>query len=409
MNLKELISIYSSLELKTDRYLLAFSGGGDSVFLLVTLAEYYKSDLNKHIEIAYVNYHDSDLVFKEEEIVNHYIKKYNLILNRIDVKCPENENFENWAREIRYSYFREIIQKHNLRALLVAHQKDDLIETYIIQKNRNSLPLVYGLKVKTTINSLIIYRPLLDISKEEIYQYLNDNNFIYYEDKTNQNLIHERNRIRHLDISNEEKENLISELKNKNEELSSLYHSFSKLSNRIDFTYYNSLSIDEKKRLIFYVLSLHTSLTYLKIEGISKDIYSFLNKRETNVLKIDLQYYFCKTKDFFFVSDLLNRTYEYIINSPSLIETPFFIVDLTRLDLNLIKGYPLIIRNHKKDDFFSTDICEKNVDIFLKKHGVPFYLRDIYPVVVYENRVVYSPFFKDTLEDDSIFKFPYLS
>ena len=54
MNLKELFNIYSSLNLKTDRYLLAFSGGGDSVFLLVTLAEFYKEDLNKHFHGKFI-------------------------------------------------------------------------------------------------------------------------------------------------------------------------------------------------------------------------------------------------------------------------------------------------------------------------------------------------------------------
>ena len=89
MILSSLKKEYDRLGLKGGKYLLAFSGGPDSVFLLVTLLDYFKSSFNDHIEIAYVDYHDSDEVYIEEKIVNDYICKYHLCLNRIDANCPE--------------------------------------------------------------------------------------------------------------------------------------------------------------------------------------------------------------------------------------------------------------------------------------------------------------------------------
>ena len=62
-------------EEKEKRYLLAFSGGPDSVYLLLALARIYSSELKNHIALIYVNYHDSPFVNEEEEIVFYYQKK----------------------------------------------------------------------------------------------------------------------------------------------------------------------------------------------------------------------------------------------------------------------------------------------------------------------------------------------
>lgn len=399
---------YDKLDLKANKYLLAFSGGPDSVFLLVTLANYFKGKINDHIELAYVNYHDSDEVYIEEEIVSYYVNKYNLTLNRLDTKCPENENFEDWARTIRYNYFKDVINKKQLDGVLVAHQQDDLIETYTIQKNRKSFPRTYGLKYMTINNELKIFRPILNIKKEEIYSYLKKNKIRYYEDKTNQNLLHERNRLRLNKLNDEEIDSIISEINGKNRWLDALYFEFDHLNRAIEFDFYVVLNVEKKKRLIFYLLNRDTSLDYLKIEKESKNIYSFLKKRETNYLKFD-SYYLCKIQDRFFILDSLDKEYQYKVLKPRILKTPFFEVDLTKLDINLIKGYPLKIRNYHEGDIFKTDIFEKDVASFLKKHQVPFFLKKIYPVILYKDDVIYSPFYKEILNRNSPFKLPYLN
>lgn len=409
MILSSLKKEYDRLGLKGGKYLLAFSGGPDSVFLLVTLLDYFKSSFNDHIEIAYVDYHDSDEVYIEEKIVNDYICKYHLCLNRIDANCPENENFEDWARTIRYTYFKNVTEAKRLNGILVAHHLDDLIETYIIQKNRKSIPLVYGLKSVVTNNGLTIYRPLLNISKGEIYEYLISNNYPYYEDKTNKNMFHERNRLRTSKLSSVEKLNILNEISLQNSSLINLYNEFNKLNKAISFNYYDNLNVEYKKRLIFYILNRDSNINYLRIEKLSKVIYTFLNKKEVNKLHLDSSYYLCKLNDRFFISNFLNEDYQFNFDIPKTFNCNFFNVDLTKLDITLIKGYPLIIRNYKKGDIFSTDISIKDVSSFLKKHQVPSFLKNIYPVIVFNNKVVYSPFYKEILNNKSAFTLPYLA
>lgn len=70
MNLKPIDSVQTSLERLVDKrkkYLLAFSSGGDSVFLLYQLSFYFKESLKDHIALVYINYHDSGLVKKKKE------------------------------------------------------------------------------------------------------------------------------------------------------------------------------------------------------------------------------------------------------------------------------------------------------------------------------------------------------
>lgn len=407
ISLSKLFSNFSAFDKK--KCLLAFSGGPDSVYLLIMLHLFYNEDLNRYIEIAYVNYHDSDEVDKEEKIVKYYTNIYNLKLNKIDTIVPNSENFEDWARKFRYNYFKEIIAKKNLDGLLVAHQQNDLIETYIIQKNRHSFPLNYGLKFHNNFNGIDIYRPLLDVTKEEIYSYLYDMKYPFYEDKTNKNLKHERNRLRTLSLSKKEIKRILNEINDKNLHLNVLYSSFNNLNKTISFNYYDSLNIEEKKRLIFYILNRDLSfLNINKKEHLLNTIYDFLNKKENNLLLLTDDYHLLKTKDIFFISSIINKTYSIKVESPTIIKNDFFEVDLTKININLIKGYPIVIRNHFKEDEFITDIKEKNVDVFLKKHQVPFYLKNIFPTITYQNKVVYVPFYDDILKGLSPFKLPYL-
>ena len=93
MNLDLLFSTYKEMNLDKGKHLLAFSAGSDSVFLLVTLGLFLKDKLNEHISLAYIDYHDSDEVYKEEELVSYYVDKYSLTLFKCDAYQPENTNF----------------------------------------------------------------------------------------------------------------------------------------------------------------------------------------------------------------------------------------------------------------------------------------------------------------------------
>lgn len=184
-------------------YLLAVSGGVDSM----VLADLFQvSGFNFHI--AHINYHlrneDSKL---DQKLVSDFCDQHQIPFHLYDVsevdKKPEN-SIQNWARELRYRFFREIQQEENLDFLVTAHHLNDQLETFIINLSKAS-----GIRGLSGIpqNENGIIRPLLDFSKEEIYDFAKENQIKFREDKSNQKTDYLRNKIRHNIVPELEKIN----------------------------------------------------------------------------------------------------------------------------------------------------------------------------------------------------------
>jgi tRNA(Ile)-lysidine synthase len=400
MILKSILEAFDKLDFRNKKLLIAFSGGPDSVYLLTSLAEYYQADLNKHVSLCYINYHDSPYVDKEEETVLHFAKLYQVKLYKKDTHYEKRDkNFEEWAREYRYRYFKEVVLKEKLSGLVTAHQLTDKIETYLMQKKRNNLPSFYGLKEETTLQGLTIYRPLLSISKADIYVYLEDNKIPYYEDITNTNLKKQRNQIRKKVIPSLDFKSINSEIEKKNQDLEKLYQSFSVLSYPIKFGTYESYSFNSKRRLIAYLVNKEKlNLSQTRMAGIYKDIYSFLNKKISGeyIISKDLSLY--RTKDFFFISSKFkNISYSYTYKNKERYSNKYFSINLSDPAKFNLKELPVTVRNYHQGDKIATDLPTKDVYKLLKKQGVPFYLIDSYPLFIQNKKIICVPFYKDIL------------
>ena len=112
-----------------DFNLVAVSGGSDSMALLDML---YKNGEN--LVVCHVNYDVRESALRDEEIVRKYCEKRNIKLEVLKgfVYDKKDGNFENWARVIRYNFFKEMYKKYNCKYLYVGHNLDDLLETYFI-------------------------------------------------------------------------------------------------------------------------------------------------------------------------------------------------------------------------------------------------------------------------------------
>lgn len=388
-------------------FLLAFSGGPDSVYLLYRLSLLYENELNKKIAICYINYHDSPYVDEEENIVKYYVDKYDLVLYKNDVyyNKEENHNFEDWAREYRYDLFTKIIQEHGYTGLLTAHQKTDVVETYLLQKKRKNLPYHYGLSCVTTLKSVKLIRPLLNISKRELTDELNQIHFPYYDDITNLDTKKERNRIR-SELKEDELNKIIDELNIENKKLDLLYNLFSNNKNGTSFSLYETWTDEEKKRYSFYLLDTHSIQSGR--EGIAKRMTDFLKKKGNKEFKISDSLILYRTNDSFFLSIPFDKlSYEYQITEPTIIESEYFQADLTKTDSFNIKGFPFQIRNFKDGDIISTNLGIKEVSRFLKKQDVPLYLYPLYPVFVKDDKIFYVPFYQDIKKGKIPFKLKY--
>ncbi|KQT15279.1 tRNA(Ile)-lysidine synthetase [Chryseobacterium sp. Leaf404] len=194
LSLKSVESKISNLisEFKTKKYLLAVSGGADSM----VMASIFK-DLQLSFEVAHINYklrgNYSDL---DQKTVEDFCKNFNIKFHLYEVsekdQQPEN-SIQLWARDLRYQFFRKIQQEENIDFLVTAHHLNDQLETFIINLSKAS-----GLKGLSGIpsNENQILRPLLDFSKQEIYDFAKENKIEFREDLSNKKNDYLRNRIR---------------------------------------------------------------------------------------------------------------------------------------------------------------------------------------------------------------------
>ena len=116
-----------------DTFILALSGGLDSVVLLDLLAKSGYSGC-----IAHVNYGlralDSDL---DEALVRSLAKKYSWQIEVLDAKESmqnhPNESIQMAARRIRYEWFSKLLENYNCQTVFLAHHADDQVETLFLK------------------------------------------------------------------------------------------------------------------------------------------------------------------------------------------------------------------------------------------------------------------------------------
>lgn len=172
------------IEIPKGKYVLAVSGGVDSVVLLDVLSKI--SDLE--IIVAHFDHgirHDSS---DDADFVQDLAKKYNLPYESKREELGESAS-EDLARNRRYEFLREVAKKHDAK-LVTAHHADDVIETIAINLVRGT-----GWRGLAAMDSDIV-RPLTQTTKTEIVNYAKENNLTWHEDFTNQNDDYLRNKIR---------------------------------------------------------------------------------------------------------------------------------------------------------------------------------------------------------------------
>lgn len=178
--------------LKAKRNLLAFSAGIDSTALFFLLLE-----KNINFDIIIVNYNLREESKEEILYAKELAKKHNKTIFLKEVNIKESSNFEKKARDIRYSYFSQIIEKFNYNTLLTAHQVDDKLEWFLMQLSKGAgLVELIGLNEIEERDTYTIIRPLLEVTKKDLKSYLIKNDFKYFFDKSNLDPKYKRNYFR---------------------------------------------------------------------------------------------------------------------------------------------------------------------------------------------------------------------
>jgi tRNA(ile)-lysidine synthase len=178
-------------------YLVALSGGADSVALLFALKK-----LGYNIEAAHCNFHlrgeESD---RDEDFCKNLCCELDIKLHLAHFDTQTNASLhgisiEMAARNLRYNYFEALLKDINASAVCVAHHKDDSAETLLLNLIRGTgIEGLTGIKSK---NNRIV-RPFLCVRRNEIINYLEQQNQSFVTDSSNLVNDVQRNKIR-LDV-----------------------------------------------------------------------------------------------------------------------------------------------------------------------------------------------------------------
>lgn len=177
------------------KLLLATSGGLDSM----VMAHLFKS-LNFEFALAHCNFQLRGKESNEDQIfVQNYAEAngISVFITQFDTQSFANNNklsTQVAARELRYKWFYELLEKENFDYILTAHHFDDTIETFLIHLIRGS-----GLEGFTGIpvQNQSVIRPLLAFSREDISNYAVANAIQWREDSSNSSDKYLRNKVRH--------------------------------------------------------------------------------------------------------------------------------------------------------------------------------------------------------------------
>lgn len=177
------------------RYIVALSGGADSVALLCIL-----DALGINISAAHCNFHlRGEESNSDEQFCVDLCQKMGIPLSRIHFDTQEyaqlhKVSIEMAARDLRYRYFAQLAKDLEADGICVAHHRDDNVETLLLNLLRGSG--IDGLAGIAPQNGNIL-RPLLCISRQDILQYLKEKGQDYVTDSTNLEDDALRNKIRH--------------------------------------------------------------------------------------------------------------------------------------------------------------------------------------------------------------------
>lgn len=176
------------------KYLVALSGGADSVALLLILRE-----LHYTIEAVHCNFRlrgeESD---RDERFCQSLCEKLQIPLHLVHFDTRSfaelhQVSIEMAARELRYNHFRQLIKDGGFQGVCVAHHRDDSVETVLLNLVRGTG--VHGLTGIAPKNNDVI-RPLLGVSRQEIEHFLLARSQEFVTDSTNLTADVMRNKIR---------------------------------------------------------------------------------------------------------------------------------------------------------------------------------------------------------------------
>ncbi|MEE8179719.1 MAG: tRNA lysidine(34) synthetase TilS [bacterium] len=185
-----------------DRVLVGVSGGPDSVCLLHILNRCRK-EMALSLHVVHINHGIRKRESKrEEKFVSHLAGRMGLPITVKSLNVPsyarkKRLTIEEAARDMRYSALEQLAGKLNAKKIALGHTASDQVETVLMHLLRGSGPQgLSGIPPVRKLGSTAVVRPLIEVNREEILNYLKKNKLTFCLDSSNRKTEYFRNKIR---------------------------------------------------------------------------------------------------------------------------------------------------------------------------------------------------------------------
>lgn len=389
---------------KENTYLVAVTYGPDSMALLDMM-------LKKEVKpvVCYINYHTGEAMESAEQGLRRYCQEKDLILESLDTnfidQAGRDDDYDAWGRKARYDFFESLYRKYNAAALFIAHQQDDVIESYLTIKEKGIQNAKYGWNKISTYRNMIVVRPLLDYTKEDLLEYDKTNNVPYQPDILHFSHVLSGNALRDriLQMTEIERGQIIDEMAKANSDKNTFIASIDQSISTVDELEIRAiLALNEDEfigTLIDFVNKkspIHISITAAMASSIRK---MCLDRKPNMTLCLKSPIYMVKEYDVIYLdTDGLDMPYSYTLDKPQQFSCPTFDLDFTMgaEDRNIHpEDYPLTVRSVLPQDVYVYGGYLLPVRRMLVAAGVTPRLLHVWPVFLdKDGHIIYVPRYK---------------
>lgn len=385
-------------------YILAANYGPDSMALAHALKK-----AGATFVMAVVNYKLDPSWDKAEAGLRKYCEENGIkieVLEAIGYNLDCEIHFEEWAHKRRYDFFQELYKKYDAAALFLPHQQDDVIEAHIFAKQTGIKTSKYGLHAFATARDMIIRRPLVYYSREDLVEYCKRHNVPFDEEFSNYQQDASKSEIRRtivakLDIA--EREKIIEEIKRrKRDVIDFANHVKDATASHDSLNIREIIALDQEEyaeTLIRFVKAKAGRTVKLSPLMLSAVRAMCLNPKPNMTLHISGNLYFTKEYDEIGVdTDGLELPYQYEFEKPCKFKCDDFEFDFTMgaEDRNIHEeDYPITVRSLLPQDVYLFGGYSENAKAMLIAAGCSDRLLHIWPVFLNKDgKIIYVPRYK---------------
>ena len=372
-------------EQQKQKWIVGVSGGADSMALLAMCIERHMD-----VVVAHMNYQKRDSAARDMEGVRAFCAQHHVpcICRMQDKPCVGN--FQAFAREERYHFYRTLIEEYHATGVMVAHQLDDHLETYMMQKQRGCLAMTYGIAETAYIYGCHVVRPLLAYTKAQLEAYCEKHHVPYYIDESNLSDDYTRNRIRHQRIdhmSYEEKMAMQAAIVQANKQLQALQKEADVFLQTWQHDVASLCSLSQTTCTMvlqcWVYPTIHSHLSQKECDM----IYQLLHKKANNWTRsITSAYDIGMEYGKLSMIKKGKEDYQYCYDHLCYEQTPYFTCARQGSSVEAVtlypQDFPITIRNAKAGDVISLRFGTKKLNRWFIDRKIPQEDRKKWPVVV---------------------------